>query len=102
MNRLNHHHHRNHGRFLLLSLSRHHRQNNKYYFSTLNYTPADPKTLDWSNLGFGHVPTKTTIFTHYVEGKGWSPLETSSEPFVKIHALSNVLHYGQACTLPCI
>lgn len=35
------------------------------------------------------------VVAHYEEGK-WSKPESSAEPYLRIHALSNVLHYGQA------
>lgn len=59
------------------------------------YTPADPKTLNWSTLGFGYVPTKTMVVSNNTKNE-WSKPQLSEEPYVKIHALSNVLHYGQA------
>ena len=53
------------------------------------YAPADPKSLNWSTLGFSYVPTKAMITTDFVDGK-WTSPKSSNEPFLQIHALSNV------------
>lgn len=57
--------------------------------ATASFPPADPKSLDWATLGFAYVPTKSIIVTEYADGK-WSQPTSSSEPFLRIHALSNV------------
>ena len=59
------------------------------------YPAVDPASLDWATLGFGYVPTKSTVLCEFKDGK-WGPVTRSAEPYVKIHVLSNVLHYGQA------
>ena len=51
--------------------------------------------IDWEALGFDYVPTAGFGFFDYSQG-GWSGLKYSSEPFVKVHVLGNVFHYGQS------
>lgn len=60
------------------------------------YTPADPKSLNWSTLGFSYVPTKSMLVAHHQHGQWSTQGQSESEPYIKIHALSNVFHYGQA------
>jgi len=63
--------------------------------SSSQYVPTDPKSLNWNTLGFAYVPTRAMFVTEFENGK-WGPIQLQTEPFVRIHALSNVLHYGQA------
>jgi branched-chain amino acid aminotransferase len=59
------------------------------------YTPRDPKSIEWASLGFSYVPTKTMVVANHQAG-AWSAPALKEEPTLQIHALSNVLHYGQA------
>ena len=59
-------------------------------FSTnAGYAAVDPKTLNWNTLGFAYVPTKSMVVADYIDGK-WTQPKSSNEPYLKIHALSNV------------
>lgn len=53
------------------------------------HAPADPKSLNWSTLGFAYVPTKTMVVADWVDGK-WREPVSAEEPYLRIHALSNV------------
>jgi hypothetical protein len=57
--------------------------------SSSTYVPTDPKSLNWSTLGFSYVPTKSMVLAEYESGK-WSTPKSFNEPYLKIHALSNV------------
>lgn len=57
-------------------------------------TPVDPASLDWSSLVFDYVPTNCISLSHYRDGR-WTEGELSG-PYLPMHAMSNVLHYGQA------
>lgn len=61
----------------------------KRLLSTSSYVPVDPKSLNWNTLGFAYVPTKTMMVAQFENGK-WNQPTSSSEPYLKIHALSNV------------
>lgn len=51
--------------------------------------------LDWENLGFDYVPTKS--HTRYVWKDGaWDAGRSVQDPFISVHILGNVFHYGQA------
>ena len=60
--------------------------------SLSSYTPADPKTLNWGTLGFAYVPTQSMIVSEFSDGK-WSAPQSQAEPYLRIHALSNVSQY---------
>jgi len=50
--------------------------------------------LDWSKLGFDFYPTRSMLrFEH--NGDGWDGGTVQQDFNITIHALSNVLHYGQ-------
>ena len=51
--------------------------------------------LDWGSLKFNHVPTNCHIEYTWKDGE-WSKGEIVDRPFVEMHILSSVLHYGQA------
>eukprot|EP00466_Bigelowiella_natans_P001690 jgi/Bigna1/140293/aug1.55_g15001 len=52
------------------------------------------KNLDWDSLGFAYVPTDAMVTYTYKDGK-WSEAEVLTEPYFKLNAFSNILHYGQ-------
>ncbi|KAL1526987.1 hypothetical protein AB1Y20_015676 [Prymnesium parvum] len=50
---------------------------------------------DWSKLGFDFYPTRSMLrYDH--DGSGWNGGTLQQDFELKVHALSNVLHYGQA------
>ncbi|CAJ1422134.1 unnamed protein product [Effrenium voratum] len=51
--------------------------------------------LDWPSLGFNYVKTKSHIRFVYKDGK-WSKGKLYTDPFMPVHMLANVFHYGQA------
>lgn len=55
---------------------------------------APSADLDWATLGFAYQPTKTMIRYNWKDGS-WDNGVMSTDFDVKIHSLSNVLHYGQ-------
>eukprot|EP00612_Vaucheria_litorea_P002215 CAMPEP_0171456618 /NCGR_PEP_ID=MMETSP0945-20130129/3031_1 /TAXON_ID=109269 /ORGANISM="Vaucheria litorea, Strain CCMP2940" /LENGTH=339 /DNA_ID=CAMNT_0011982075 /DNA_START=78 /DNA_END=1094 /DNA_ORIENTATION=+ len=59
-------------------------------------TPADPKSLDFANMGFDYTPTKSMAKYNFTWTDGWDQGELSNTPYLQIHALSNVIHYGQS------
>eukprot|EP00053_Salpingoeca_punica_P006205 m.59457 g.59457 ORF g.59457 m.59457 type:complete len:370 (-) comp13582_c0_seq1:280-1389(-) len=52
------------------------------------------KPIDWSKLVFGYTDTDAHVEFSYKDG-AWDNGVLKTEPFVKIHINSNVLHYGQ-------
>lgn len=50
--------------------------------------------LDWSNLGFGYVPTDYNVRCHYRDGK-WGEIEVSTSDKIELHMAATALHYGQ-------
>ena len=56
--------------------------------------PVNPATIDWQSLGFDYVPTRGAVLYQYDNG-AWDEGQITS-PFMKIHMMSNALHYGQA------
>lgn len=59
-------------------------------------TPADPETLDFENMSFSYTPTKSMAVYNYTLESGWDNGVLSDKPYLNIHALSNVIHYGQS------
>eukprot|EP00930_Biecheleria_cincta_P076058 TRINITY_DN63261_c0_g1_i1.p1 TRINITY_DN63261_c0_g1~~TRINITY_DN63261_c0_g1_i1.p1 ORF type:complete len:382 (+),score=69.38 TRINITY_DN63261_c0_g1_i1:75-1220(+) len=51
--------------------------------------------LDWSNLGFGYVETNCHVKYEWKDGV-WNEGEEIADPYVKMHIMANVFHYGQA------
>eukprot|EP00924_Labyrinthula_sp_SR-Ha-C_P016219 snap_masked-scaffold_52-processed-gene-0.19-mRNA-1 protein AED:0.03 eAED:0.03 QI:0/-1/0/1/-1/1/1/0/363 len=51
-------------------------------------------TLDWKNLGFGYTDTKSIILSNYKDSK-WTGPKSQDSPYINIHVMSNVIHYGQ-------
>ena len=54
-----------------------------------------PGDIDWENLGFDYVETKSVIMYNWKDGK-WDEGKEMDKPYIELHALSNVLHYGQS------
>mgnify|MGYP004454458439 FL=1 len=52
------------------------------------------KELDWSNIGFGYIPTDYNVRCYYKDGK-WGEIEVSSSDIINIHMAATALHYGQ-------
>ena len=52
------------------------------------------KEIDWSNIGFGYMPTDYNVRIYYRNGK-WGILETNSSEIINIHMAATCLHYGQ-------
>ena len=50
--------------------------------------------LDWSNLGFGYMPTDYNVRCHYRDGK-WGEIEVSTSEKIEMHIAATALHYGQ-------
>lgn len=51
--------------------------------------------LDWPSLGFDYVPTDGHMRYLYKDGE-WDTGRFERDPYVSIHILANVFHYGQA------
>jgi len=51
--------------------------------------------LDWASLGFDYVPTNGHMRYHWKDGK-WDSGRFAADPFISIHILGNVFHYGQS------
>lgn len=51
--------------------------------------------LDWRSLGFDYVPTKSHIRFVWKDGQ-WDSGHTFQDPYLPVHILANVFHYGQA------
>lgn len=52
--------------------------------------------LDWENLGFQYIQTKSHVRSVYKDGH-WSALEAVDDPYIRMHIAATALHYGQAC-----
>ncbi|MGL5317775.1 MAG: branched-chain amino acid aminotransferase [Bacteroidales bacterium] len=52
------------------------------------------KEIDWSELGFGYMPTDFNVRCHYKDGK-WGELEKHDTEYINIHMAATCLHYGQ-------
>ncbi len=50
--------------------------------------------IDWSNIGFGYMPTNYNVRCTYKDGK-WGEVEVSDSPYINIHIAATGLHYGQ-------
>lgn len=51
--------------------------------------------LDWRSLGFEYVPTKSHIRFAWKDGV-WDSGHAFQDPYLPVHMLANVFHYGQA------
>ena len=52
--------------------------------------------MDWSNLGFGYIPTDYRFVANYKDGK-WEEGELSTEANVTMNECAGVLQYAQTC-----
>jgi branched-chain amino acid aminotransferase len=55
-----------------------------------------PPNIDWTSLGFAHVPTFSHICYTWKEGK-WDSGVLSDDPTITLHIAATVFHYGQSC-----
>ena len=53
------------------------------------------KEIDWSNLGFGYMQTKSHIAYTWKDGE-WDEGKLVESPYLNIHIAATSLHYGQA------
>lgn len=51
--------------------------------------------MNWSELGFDYIPTNGHVRHVFKEGR-WDDGVFVREPFINVHILANVFHYGQA------
>ena len=56
----------------------------------------EKKNIDWSNLGFGYVPTDQRFVSNYKNG-AWDEGTLTSDPNVVISECAGVLQYSQSC-----
>ena len=52
--------------------------------------------IDWQNLGFTYMQTRSHIRYTWRNG-AWDSGELHEDPTIKIHIAATALHYGQAC-----
>ena len=64
--------------------------------SSENVTPMDPKKIDFHSLKFSYIQTKSLYYNNYVMNSGWGKGELRYTPYFRLHAMSNVFHYGQS------
>ncbi len=50
--------------------------------------------IDWSNIGFGYIPTDYNVRCVYRNGV-WGEIEVSSSDQINLHMAATSLHYGQ-------
>lgn len=58
--------------------------------------PVDPNTLDWKNLGFGFIETKSHLVHTWKDGK-WDDGVLTSGTKINLDIGATALHYGQSC-----
>lgn len=51
--------------------------------------------LDWASLGFDYVPTNGHVRHVWKDGQ-WDSGRSLRDPYIPVHILGNVFHYGQA------
>lgn len=51
--------------------------------------------LDWENLGFDYIPTNGHVVYKWKDGR-WDAGRFERDPYIPVHILANVFHYGQA------
>ena len=56
----------------------------------------EKKNIDWSNLGFGYMPTDKRFVSNYKNG-AWDEGTLTSDPNVVIRECAGVLQYSQSC-----
>jgi len=54
------------------------------------------KNIDWSNLGFGYIPTDKRFVANFVDGK-WDEGALVDDPMVTMSECAGVLQYAQTC-----
>ena len=52
--------------------------------------------IDWANLPFGYLKTKSNTRCLYSEGK-WGKMEVTESENINMHMAATCLHYGQEC-----
>lgn len=52
------------------------------------------KEIEWSELGFGYMPTDFNVRCHFKDG-AWGELEKHDTEYINIHMAATCLHYGQ-------
>ena len=50
--------------------------------------------IDWSNIGFGYMPTDYNVRCYYRDDK-WGDIEVSTSDKIEMHIAATALHYGQ-------
>mmetsp|Transcript_129915 Transcript_129915/g.277400 ORF Transcript_129915/g.277400 Transcript_129915/m.277400 type:complete len:356 (-) Transcript_129915:268-1335(-) len=51
--------------------------------------------LDWANLGFGYIDVHCHVKYEF-KNNSWNDGEVVADPYMKMHIMANVFHYGQA------
>jgi len=51
--------------------------------------------LDWANIGFAYRDVYCHVRYEWKDGN-WNDGEECTDPYMKLHVMANVLHYGQA------
>lgn len=46
---------------------------------------TDPKTIDWANIGFGFIQTKSFIKYTWNEASGWDNGQLLTDPTITLH-----------------
>lgn len=54
----------------------------------------EKKNIDWSNLGFGYMPTDARFVSNFKNGK-WDGGTITSDPNITINECAGVLQYAQ-------
>ena len=55
----------------------------------------EKKNLDWSNLGFGYMPTDARYVSNFKDGK-WDDGTLTSDPNITMNVCAGVLQYSQS------
>jgi branched-chain amino acid aminotransferase len=67
--------------------------------TTTRYNPQPHKVggaaLPWTELGFDYVPTNGHV-RHVFKNGYWDEGVYAADPFISVHMLANVFHYGQS------
>ena len=56
----------------------------------------DPKTIDWSSLGFGYVKTDMRYVSNFING-AWDEGGLTDQDMIMISECAGVLQYAQTC-----
>jgi len=64
-------------------------------WGTVSHDVVGSANLNWNSLGFEYVPTCGHVRFVWKDGK-WDSGTFHKDPFVSVHILGNVFHYGQA------